>query len=148
MGGITTSSFKPGYSGNPGGRPKALVQVRELAREYTEEAIQKLVELMRKADSDQAQILAANSLLDRDWGRPVQTLGGDPEGMPIIHEHRAVVLAEIHRIIAAHQPDGGDGGDEREADGGAPLRLEWSEGTGIPPTGEWRTWLQAAVNAR
>ena len=130
MAGITTTSFKPGQTGNPGGRPKALAQVRELAREYTEEAIQKLVELMRKADSDQAQILAANSLLDRGWGKPVQTLGGDPEGMPIIHEHRAVVLAEIHRIVAAQQADGSDGGDEREANGGTPLRLERSAGEG------------------
>ena len=128
MAGITTNTFRPGHSGNPGGRPKALVQVRELAREYTEEAIQKLVELMRKADSDQAQILAANSLLDRGWGKPVQPVGRDPKGMPIIHEHRAVVLAEIHRIVAAHQPDGSDGGDERGADGSAPLRLERGAG--------------------
>ena len=38
----------PGCSGNPGGRPKGYAQVRELAREYTEEAIAKLVEMMRK----------------------------------------------------------------------------------------------------
>ena len=120
----------PGQSGNPGGRPKGYVEVRELAREHTAEAIEKLVAVMRKGESEQAHILAATSLLDRGWGRPTQAIAGDPEGPPIIHEHRAVVLAEIHRIIAAQEADGGDSGDGREADGGAPLRLEWSAGTG------------------
>ena len=122
--------FLPGQSGNPGGRPKGYVEVRELAREHTVEAIEKLVAVMRKGESEQAQILAANSLLDRGWGRPTQPIAGDPQGPSIIHEHRAVVLAEIHRLIAAQQEGGGDGDDERKANGGAPLRLEWSEGSG------------------
>jgi hypothetical protein len=35
MGGITSGSFKPGHSGNPGGRPKGSIEVRNLAREHT-----------------------------------------------------------------------------------------------------------------
>lgn len=40
-------AFKPGQSGNPSGRPKVDFEVRQLAREYGQEAIEKLVAIMR-----------------------------------------------------------------------------------------------------
>src|SRR6516162_6174725 len=79
------SKFKPGQSGNPGGRPKGFAEVRELAREHTVAAIDKLVAIMTTGQSEQAQLLAANSLLDRGWGKPTQPIAGDSEGPPIIH---------------------------------------------------------------
>ena len=39
--------FKQGFSGNPGGRPKDEYKVAELARSYTVEAVETLVDLMR-----------------------------------------------------------------------------------------------------
>ena len=39
--------FIAGYSGNPGGRPKDEYKVAELARSYTVEAVETLVDLMR-----------------------------------------------------------------------------------------------------
>ena len=41
--------FLPGISGNPGGRPREVGHVRELAREHSDEAIETLVDLMRHA---------------------------------------------------------------------------------------------------
>jgi len=58
---------------------------------------------------EQAQLLAANSLLDRGWGKPTQAIAGDSEGTPLIHEHRTAILAEISRIVAAGS-GGGEGG--------------------------------------
>ena len=63
--------FLPGISGNPGGRPPEVGNVRELAREYTEEAIETLVDLMRHARSDAACGAAAQALLDRGYGKSV-----------------------------------------------------------------------------
>jgi hypothetical protein len=60
---------------------------------------------MKKGASEQAQLMAANSLLDRGWGKPTQPLAGDSEGPPLIDEHATAVLAEIFRIAAA---GGGD----------------------------------------
>jgi hypothetical protein len=39
--------FKPGKSGNPGGRSKVQIDVRNAVREYTQEAIDTLVLGMR-----------------------------------------------------------------------------------------------------
>ena len=39
--------FKRGFSGNPGGWPKDEYKVAELARSYTVEAVETLVDLMR-----------------------------------------------------------------------------------------------------
>lgn len=61
--------FQSGVSPNPGGRPKALGDVRELARANTVRAIETLVRALDASD-DRVRIAAANMLLDRGWGRP------------------------------------------------------------------------------
>ncbi len=67
--------WKPGQSGNPGGRPKEIAEVRRLAREYTAEAIETLAEIMADEKApESSRIEAANSLLDRGYGRPVQAV--------------------------------------------------------------------------
>ena len=77
--------FKPGQSGNPGGRKKGEGHVRELARKYTDEAIKTLVELMR-CDDKKVRAVAANSLLDRGYGKPAQPIEGE------LNETRRMVL--------------------------------------------------------
>lgn len=66
-------AFQPGQSGNPGGRPKECAEVKALAREYGQEAIEKLVALMRGEDNRIAQA-AAQALLDRGYGKPSQSV--------------------------------------------------------------------------
>ena len=64
--------FVKGKSGNPGGRPKRLSEVRELARSYGPEAIGKLVSIMRNKKAPvREQRGAAEALLDRGYGRVV-----------------------------------------------------------------------------
>jgi hypothetical protein len=70
-----TDSVSAGQSGNPGGRSKAQVDVINAARQHTQEAIDTLVLVMRNGKPGEAA-MAANSLLDRGWGRPK-----DPEAM-------------------------------------------------------------------
>ena len=65
-----SGQFAPGSSGNPGGRPKDEARVAELARSYTSEAIDTLVELMRCGKDDRVRGTAAQALLDRGWGKP------------------------------------------------------------------------------
>lgn len=84
--------FQPGQSGNPGGRPKANARVRDLAREYTEVAIETLAQVAQVGESEAARVSAATALLDRGWGKPAQPLDGDGEGGPIQHAGIAVTF--------------------------------------------------------
>jgi len=62
-------------SGRPvGARTKANAELRALAKEYTPEALATLVQVMRTSESDAARVTAANSVLDRGYGKPPQAL--------------------------------------------------------------------------
>jgi Family of unknown function (DUF5681) len=72
--------FAKGQSGNPGGRPKAEHDVVAIAREKGPDAIRTLAEIMLNAKaSESARVSAANSLLERGFGKPTQPLSADPD---------------------------------------------------------------------
>lgn len=73
------AKFEKGKSGNPGGRPRELGKVRELAQAHTEVAINTLVQALSDA---KLCVQAAQALLDRGWGKPNIPLTG-AEGGPI-----------------------------------------------------------------
>lgn len=83
--------FQPGKTGNPGGRPKLpedVKHVRELARQYTPQAVQALVDTLKDGGWS-AKVAAANVLLDRGWGKAEQPIVGD-EGGPVRHSVRII----------------------------------------------------------
>ena len=70
--------FQKGRSGNPGGRPKVVAEVKELARAHTREAIETLVLIMSNPKAaPAARVSAANALLDRGYGKPPQHITGE-----------------------------------------------------------------------
>lgn len=73
--------FQKGKSGNPGGRPKAEGEVRELAKKHTAEAVERLVHWMR-SENPKASPSACVALLDRAWGKPAQAITGE-DGAPL-----------------------------------------------------------------
>ena len=83
-GGVTGKGFMPGQSGNPGGRPKENAEVRDLARQHTKLAIERLV-FWLESDNARASTSAATAILDRGWGKAPQAIehsgpdGGDIE---------------------------------------------------------------------
>ena len=66
--------FSKGKSGNPGGRPKVLGELQELARQHAPEVIAELARLALKAKSETARIAAGRELLDRGFGRARQSM--------------------------------------------------------------------------
>lgn len=97
-------AWRKGVSGNPGGRPKILGEVRELARQHTETALSTLIEVAKNPHSPAAaRVSAAQALLDRGWGKPSQPVGG-ADDLPPIRSERELTEAELEAIAreAAH----------------------------------------------
>jgi hypothetical protein len=66
--------FKPGQTGNPRGiNDNERVEVQRLARGFGREALERLVEIMRTG-RESNQILAAEALLNRGFGKPAQAV--------------------------------------------------------------------------
>lgn len=83
----------------------------EIARELTGDAVQTLVNIMRSLEAPpHARVTAANSLLDRGWGKPVSTheiTGKD--GGPIEHANvsaRDELVSRIDSILARQGANG------------------------------------------
>jgi hypothetical protein len=82
-------TFQPGQSGNPGGRRRKSDddrKVEELARAYGREAIKTLAFIMRSKNAPaSARSAAAQAMLDRGFGRPLQSIrhGGEEDAAPI-----------------------------------------------------------------
>ena len=67
--------FPPGKSGNPGGRPKALINISAAAKKYSQEALDLLVSAVRCEQAGwSTRVAAACQLLDRAFGKPMQSI--------------------------------------------------------------------------
>jgi hypothetical protein len=94
--------FKKGESGNPGGRPKVIAELRELAREHAPDAIKELARLASKAKSETARVAAIRELLDRGYGKTAQVLDTDNEADQsdlTAEELRTELLADFPRLF-------------------------------------------------
>jgi predicted ArsR family transcriptional regulator len=79
-------------SGRPkGAYNKATVDIREAAQQYTQEALETLLSVMREGDTSSARAAAANSVLDRGHGKPTQVMDttvrlADVSDEPVVSE--------------------------------------------------------------
>jgi hypothetical protein len=59
---------------------KTPTEIKSLARSHTEAALNCLAGIMNKKSApESARVAAANSLLDRGWGKATQLLGSDDD---------------------------------------------------------------------
>lgn len=108
----TAGSWKPGQSGNPAGRPPTALL--EAARNLTQEALDRIIELMRQDDDRALALNAATELLNRGWGKPAQALAiaaeitthvGGIDRPPVITETAAEWLARRRVELVALESD-------------------------------------------
>lgn len=69
--------FKPGQSGNPGGRPKGQITLLMIARSHTQEAMETILSVMRTSSNHLARVQAAKIVLERGWGKPLPVIAED-----------------------------------------------------------------------
>ena len=70
-GGMREGSGRPACAGNKA-TSELKLNLSELAREYTNDALDTLVDVMKSGQSESARIAAATAILDRGYGRPTK----------------------------------------------------------------------------
>lgn len=70
---------------------KASADIRSLARNHTEEAIDRLAYWMRQ-DNPRASVGASIALIERGWGKPTQPIAGD-------QDNPLQVIQRIERVL-------------------------------------------------
>ena len=73
--------FVKGVSGNPNGRPKGNPAVKELLKEHSIDAAQKVLELLN-CGNPKIELAAAQEILNRTEGKPLQTQDVQLTGLP------------------------------------------------------------------
>jgi hypothetical protein len=84
-------------SPNPSGRPAVVGELRDLARRHTNDALNALIDVCNnKAFPPAARVTAACALLDRGYGRPMQSVENKVE-IQSMADTAAQVLMELSR---------------------------------------------------
>lgn len=78
-----------------GARNKATAEVKELAQQYGQEAIEALAKIVKSGDSDQAKVAACREILDRGYGKSIQGV----VQLKFIFEFTQKVAGAISRVI-------------------------------------------------
>jgi hypothetical protein len=74
--------------------PRAVTEIRSLARSHTRTALNVLVGVMRSKDATAtAKVSAANAILDRGWGKAAQAIENGGDGpLELIHKIERIIV--------------------------------------------------------
>ena len=97
--------FRPGVSGNPGGRRKLPQRITELAREHTEAAMQTLIAICEDPKASvSARVSAAIAILDRGWGKPIQAIEFPRHPLDALNENEQEALLKVVEASLENAP--------------------------------------------
>ena len=70
--------WRPGHSGNPGGKTKLEMEVRRLAQNNSPQTIQRVIEIALDPETeDRVVIVASQIILERAFGKPKEAVPGE-----------------------------------------------------------------------
>lgn len=90
-------AFKPGQSGNPSGRPKKTEQELDLiaaCKAKTPSALAVIVDIMENGEKETSRLAAAQSIIERAYGKPVQPQDLSLSGTLLTIIERRIVKAD------------------------------------------------------
>lgn len=82
-GGNTGNGFKPGQSGNPGGRPKRTAEELDLiaaCKDRTPAALAVIESIMMEGENERNKLSAAMAIIERGYGKPKETVEANVTG--------------------------------------------------------------------
>jgi hypothetical protein len=83
-GGYREGAGRPAGSTNKSS-PEQSQRLSELAKTYTEEALETLIDVAKNGRTDAARVSAANALLDRAYGKPSSNEERSIPNLPPMH---------------------------------------------------------------
>lgn len=90
--------WSKGKSGNPGGRPKGAVEIKSLCQENSPEAMKRIFQLMKSKD-ERVALAAAQTVLDRGYGKPTQHVEANVSFMDkLTEDEQCAVLAALETL--------------------------------------------------
>jgi len=101
---------RPGAGRPQGARNKATRELQDLAREYTEDALETLSKICSKGQSEAARVAAAVALLDRGYGKPKQTaeVTGKDEAPLLGPSAREIIADRLEKMRARRNAEAGN----------------------------------------
>src|SRR5262245_5617840 len=91
--------FRKGESGNPAGRPRFPEELRERFQAKAPEALELLVKCLHSSD-DRIAMTAANSILDRGYVKPTQSVDANVTSHSTFEQALDEVQARINKYKA------------------------------------------------
>ncbi len=89
------AKFQPGKSGNPSGRPKDVGHIRALAQQHAASALETLVAIYSDVnEKGSTRVAAADSILNRAYGRPEQAVSLEGPGGEAIVPNIQIILTK------------------------------------------------------
>ena len=97
--------FVPGICANPGGRPKGNPAVKELLKQHSVDAAEKVIELLNCGNA-KIELAAAQEILNRTEGKPlqVQDVSMELQGVDV-RSHIKELLLQEHGRTGTTNPD-------------------------------------------
>ena len=92
--------FQPGKSGNPGGKPKGMIEYRDLCREWGPAIIAEMARIALKGKTETVRVRAGEILLDRGFGRPASVIEGSFSGA----DGKEIVGIQVSFVVPQRQP--------------------------------------------
>jgi hypothetical protein len=97
-----SGQFKPGQSGNPGGKSPEREALRRSMTKHTPEMLEIILEIARTARSEKVRLEAASYWVDQDLGKALVAIAGE-DGAPlkvdakVLHERVLDIVAKASK---------------------------------------------------